>query len=324
MQNQAGQKLSLRAIEVFVSVVEEGGISAAAKRLGASASAVSLQLSNLEATLGVRLIERSSHRFALSPAGELFHPRALRILDEISAAKAVLSKSNVSPRMMLKLAIVEDFDAAVISPWLSSIRDIYPNLRFHVRSGPSHESHEALANRTADIIVAVEAIDSADWVEEHIILNDPYIVVKSRQAEHANTLDELMRFPFIRYPREQLMGRQIEAHLRRNRAIPPRESEFSSNQMVFAMVAAQGGWTISSIAAFTSVPGIEQQLVAGALPIPDFSRRISLYARRDALGELPGEFASLLRTALAQTFVEPARARLEFLKPIESFRIEGG
>jgi len=115
-------KLSFRAVEVFVSVVEEQGVTPAAKRLGASPSAVSLQLSNLEAVLGAKLIERSSQRFALTPAGELFHPRALRILDEISSASAVLSKSNVSPRMVLKISVIEDFDSMVVSPWLTAIR----------------------------------------------------------------------------------------------------------------------------------------------------------------------------------------------------------
>lgn len=316
-------KLSFRAIEVFVCVVEEQGVTPAAKRLGASASAVSLQLSNLENVMGAKLIERSSQRFALTPAGELFHPRAMRILDEISAASAVLSKSNVSPRMVLKVAVIEDFDALVVSPWLTAIRDLYPNIRFNMRSGPSHESHEALGNRSADMIVAVEAMESADWVEEHSILNDPYILVKSEKASRAKSLDDLMKLPFIRYSREQLMGRQVEAHLRRNKCMPPRENEFSSNQMVFSMVEAQGGWTITSMAAFASAYTTGGSLNAAELPFPAFSRRIALYARRDALGDLPFEFAALLRTSLQTEFLEPVRGPLSYIPQAVSFETLG-
>jgi len=312
-------KLSFRAVEVFVSVIEEQGVTPAAKRLGASPSAVSLQLSNLEAVLGAKLIERSSQRFALTPAGELFHPRALRILDEISSASAVLSKSNVSPRMVLKISVIEDFDSMVVSPWLTAIRDVYPNIRFNMKSGPSHESHEALGNRSADIIVAVEAMESADWVEEHAILNDPYILVKSAQSGKAESLDELMKLPFIRYSREQLMGRQVEAHLRRNKCVPARENEFSSNPMVFAMVEAQGGWTISSMAAFATAYEPGGSLQAAELPIPAFSRRIALYARKSALGELPSEFAGLLRISLEHAFVTPVRQQLSFIPQAGSF-----
>jgi len=316
-------KLSFRAIEVFICVVEEQGVTPAAKRMGASPSAVSLQLSNLERVLGARLIERSSQRFSLTPAGELFHPRAMRILDEVSAASAVLSKSNVSPRMVLKIAVIEDFDALVVAPWLISIRELYPNIRFNMRSGPSHESHEALGNRSADMIVAVEAMESADWVEEHSILNDPYILVQSEQASRARSLDDLMKFPFIRYSREQLMGRQVEAHLRRNKCVPPREHEFSSNQMVFAMVDAQGGWTITSMAAFASAYASGGKLKVAELPFPAFSRRIALYARKDALGDLPAEFADLLRTSLRSEFLEPVRRPLSYISQASSFQTIG-
>ncbi|MDJ0613499.1 MAG: LysR family transcriptional regulator [Rhizobiaceae bacterium] len=321
MAKAAEAKLSFRAIEVFACVVEEQGVTPAAKRLGASPSAVSLQLSNLENVLGVKLIERSAQRFALTSAGELFHPRALRILDEISSASAALSKSTVSPRMTLKIAVIEDFDSMVISPWLMAIRSQYPNIRFNMRSGPSHESHDALSTRSADIIVAVEAMESADWVEEHSLLNDPYILVKSDKAKRATSLEDLSKLPFIRYSREQLMGRQVEAHLRRNKFIPTRENEFSSNQMVFAMVEAQGGWTITSMAAFASAYTSGGTLQAAELPFPAFNRRIALYARKDALGELPTEFAELLRRTLETDFLDPVRAPLSYIPQAESFEI---
>ncbi len=312
-------KLSFRAVEVFVCIVEEQSVTSAAKRLGASPSAVSLQLSNLESVLGARLIERSSQRFALTSAGELFRPRAIRILDEVSSASAVLSKSNVSPRMTLKIAVIEDFDALVISPWLAAIKDRYPNIRFQMRSGPSHESHAALGSRSADIIVAVETLETADWVEEHSILNDPYILVKSQNARKTATLTDLLKHPFIRYSREQLMGRQVEAHLRRNKCAPPRDNEFSSNQMVFSMVEAQKGWTITSMAAFASACSADSPLLADTLPIPAFSRRIALYARKDALGDLPAEFADLLREALQTYFVTPVREKLDGIPQTNDF-----
>lgn len=314
-------KLSFRAVEVFCAVVEQGGVIAAARQLGASPSAVSLQLSNLENALDAKLLERSAQRFALTEAGELFHPRAMRILDEVSAARAALSTSKVSPRMVLKLAIVEDFDAQVVSPWIGAIREVYPNIRFHVKSGPSHESHEALGNRSADIIVAVEAIDSVDWIEEHPVLNDPYILVCSKAAAKARTLEALMEFPFIRYSREQLMGRQVEAHLRRNKCVPPREHEFSSNQMVFSMVEAQAGWTLASMAAFASVPGIETVLEAAPLPVPAFDRRIALYARKHALGDLPSRLAMMLRIVLETSTVVPIRERLAGVDVSARFKI---
>lgn len=304
-------KLSFRAVEVFVAVVEERAVISAAKRLGASPSAVSLQLSNLEKALGAKLIERSSQRFALTHAGEIFLPRAIRIMDEVSSASAALANSSASPRMLLKLAMIEDFDAFVLPFWLSAIKSRSPNIRFHVKSGPSHESYTALENRSADIIVAVDTTDTTDWVESYPILQDPYILVKSSRIRSATAMEDLMRFPFVRYSREQHMGRQIEAQLRRTGSTPAREHEFSSNQGVFSMVEETNGWTITSVSAFASVWFAHQgknntpNLIASALPIPSFSRHLSLYARKEALGDLPATLAGELRSTLERHFVGP-------------------
>ena len=321
MDNQTNAKLSLRAIEVFVAVVEEAGVTRAAKRLGASPAAVSAQLSNLESVLGARLIERSSQHFALTSAGELFHPRAIRILDEISAASAALATSHVSPKMVLKVAVIEDFDPVVTTPWLTSIQHHYPNIKIHAKSGPSHESHSDLGNRAVDVIVAVETTDVPDWVEENAILNDPYILLVSEAAQKAKSLRELADYPFVRYSRDLLMGRQIEAHLRRNRFSPTRDCELSSNQMVFSMVEAKGGWAITTVSAFVSARKDAPTVLARSLPIPAFSRRISLYARKNALGDLPAEFSELLRGELARAFVDPVRSKLQSPAWMEGFEI---
>ena len=70
------ESLSLRGVEIFVAVVEERSITGAARRLGASLSSVSQQLSNLEEYLDARLIERSTRNFILNVSGrDLFSAR---------------------------------------------------------------------------------------------------------------------------------------------------------------------------------------------------------------------------------------------------------
>lgn len=311
MRGEQASRFSFRAIEVFITIVEEGAITAAARRLDASPSAISLQLSNLEAALGTRLLERSSQRFALTDAGELFHPRAIKILDEVTSARAALSKSEKSPRIVLKLAMIEDFDTFVMPNWIRAVSDEYPNIKFKIRSGPSHENHAALDNRSADMIIAVDSVDAADWVDEYPILSDPYVLVKSTKLRNTRASDDLVRHPFIRYSREQLMGRQIEAHLRRSKITPPKIHEFTSNQAVFSMVDAMHGWTITSCTALASIMFAENEVfhadkyIVSPLPFPAFNRRISLSVRRDAFGELPPVFANYLREVLREHLIAP-------------------
>ena len=81
-------KLSLWAIEVFIAAVEEGSVSAAAKRLSASVSSVSQQLTNLENALGAILLDRTTRPQQLTSAGAVFLKRAQTILSEANQAKA--------------------------------------------------------------------------------------------------------------------------------------------------------------------------------------------------------------------------------------------
>lgn len=308
MVEHKGGKLSLKAIEAFIAVVEEGSVSRGANRLGISISATSLQLSNLEAALAVRLIERSAQRFSLTEAGLLFRERAMRIMDELDGAKADLTNRKGSPHFVLRMAIVEDFDNHILPRWLGILSEAFPNAHFAVKSGPSHENFSILSSRATDLIVAVDAMDSVDWIEEHPLMQDPYILVTAPEIGNEPSLDTLQKYPFIRYAREQHMGRQIEAQLRRVKFTPPKSHEFSSNQALFSMVAATKGWTISTAAAvhgtFAHRAEAFRSLKFSALPIPAFSRNVSLYARKDILRQVPEMAALSLRDSLKEIFSE--------------------
>lgn len=308
MEKGKGGKLSLKAIEAFIAVVEEGSVSRGANRLGMSISATSLQLSNLEAVLAVKLIERSAQRFSLTEAGHLFRERALRILDELDGAKADLTNRKGSPHFILRMAIVEDFDNHILPRWLSTLSEAFPNAHFAVKSGPSHENFSILSSRATDLIVAVDAMDSVEWIEEHPLMQDPYILVTAPNIGLDPTIETLKKHPFVRYAREQHMGRQIEAQLRRVKFTPPKTHDFSSNQALFSMVAACGGWTISTAAAvqgtFAHRAEDYRQFAFSALPIPSFSRNVSLYARKDILSQVPEIAAASLRQSLRETFSE--------------------
>lgn len=309
MREQETGKISFRSIEVFIAVVEEQSISRGAQRLGASISAVSLQLTNLEKALNTRLVERSAQRFVLTEAGHLFRQRALRIMDEIDGAVTELTSRLESPHFTLRMAVVEDFDNHVIPRWLTDLSDAFPNSRFVVKSGPSHENFSILSSRATDLIVAVDAMDPVDWIEEHPLMSDPYLLVTHPSLPENPDLQALAQFPFVRYAREQHMGRQIEAQLRRVKFVPQKVHEFSSNQSLFAMVSATQGWAISTASAVHGTlshrSDTHDRFRFHKLPMPAFSRTVSLYARRDILSSVPEKAAHILRASLRQVLANP-------------------
>ena len=112
---------ALWGIEVFVAAAEEGSISAAARRLGVSPSAVSQQLSGLEAALGATLLDRSGRPMQVTPAGAMFRRHAQTILNAASEARAELAMADLAGMTTLRLGVIEDFDSDVTPHLLSQL-----------------------------------------------------------------------------------------------------------------------------------------------------------------------------------------------------------
>ncbi len=316
MQQNEKSRLSFRAVEVFVAAIEEQSISKAAKRLGSSPSSVSLQLSNLEQILDARLIERSARRFQLTAAGEIFAPRARAILDEVTVAKVELSSAKHAPKMDIRIGAIEDFDNEILPSLLAKLRKTYPQSNFYINSGASHESHATLSSRGADIIIAADKTSDIDWVEAHAIMHDPFILITASEKLANAPIEELMQHPFIRYSQEQLIGRQIEAQLRRTKTVPKFNFECSTNHALLSLIKQFDGWAITTamayLGSFKQSHPLDNCFIASPLPIPNFARTISVYARRDTLGEIPLAFTNHLKATLSDIMLERVAKELSF------------
>ncbi|EKV32632.1 Transcriptional regulator, LysR family [Caenispirillum salinarum AK4] len=118
----------LEGYATFAAVVDCGGFSAAAERLGVSKSAISKQVSRLEERLGARLLNRTTRRLALTEAGQAFHQHALRILAEAEEAELAVSQLHASPRGLLRVSAPMSFGIKHLGPVLCPFLQRYPDL----------------------------------------------------------------------------------------------------------------------------------------------------------------------------------------------------
>jgi DNA-binding transcriptional LysR family regulator len=308
-------RLTLRGIEVFLAAIDEGSISGAAKRLGASVSSVSQQITNLETALGVRLVDRAARPLTLTPAGALFRRRAEAIQSEALQARAELALKDFSRLQRLSLGMIEDFDADVTPRLLSDMGDELKSCHFVLETGASYRLAEMLESRLLDVVVAADLDLSAEWMEVHPLLADPFIVAAPPGAIQANgdVLGQLLKLPLIRYSARQMMGRQIESHLHRLGLAVPQRFELDSYHAIMAMVAAGAGWTITTPLGFMRAQRFRGGVEVMPLPFEPFARRISLVARRDAMEKMPVEIAARLRPLLTSMVVEPGLAEMPWL-----------
>ena len=300
-------KLTLWGIEVFAAVAEERSVSAAARRLGASPSAVSQQLANLEATVGTQLVDRSARPFALTPAGTLLRRRAQTIIAEAAAARAELSSHDLSQMERLSLGVIEDFDAEVTPRLLDRMGDRLTGTRFLLETGASHRLYDLLEARTLDIIVATETRDLADWMEIHPLLEEPFVAVFPKGQTEPGDL------PFIHYTKRHLIGRQIARHLDREGRRYESRFEIDSYVSIMAMVARGAGWSILTPMGALTGGGLDLVEVAALPTRRPLSRRISLITRKEAYHAIPGEIAEHLRGLVEARVVDPLKARWPWL-----------
>ncbi len=119
---------SLSDAAVFVRVVEEGSFTAAANSLGLSKGAVSKYVSRLEASLGARLLNRTTRSLTLTEVGRDFHERASRAIQELQEAAEEVSERVGSPRGHLRVAAPPFYASEILSPHLHVFHDRYPDI----------------------------------------------------------------------------------------------------------------------------------------------------------------------------------------------------
>src|SRR5579863_4687458 len=124
---------NLNDLMYFSQVVEHGGFSAAERVLGISKSRLSRRLSELETSLGVRLLQRSTRKLALTEAGQLFYQHCRAMLAEAEAAVTVVQQMRASPRGTVRVSVPVTVSQTILSSMLPEFMHRYPEVRVVVR-----------------------------------------------------------------------------------------------------------------------------------------------------------------------------------------------
>ncbi|MFK7939424.1 MAG: LysR family transcriptional regulator [Roseovarius sp.] len=308
-------RITLWGIEVFMAAADERSISAAAKRLGASPSAVSQQLTNLEGAVGATLLQRNARPIQLTPAGEIMYRHAQTILNEAAQARAELAMADLSILTRFRLGMIEDLDADVTPQLLTHMAGELKACQFFLETGASHHLYDQLEARALDVIVAAELGGESDWVEVHPLMREGFVVAAPKGVIHrdGDVLRQLKRMPMVQYTQRHYVGRLVNAHLARQNITLTHRFEIDSYHAILALVAQGTGWTILTPLALMRARRFADQIDVMELPFEPLTRTISLTARKDILQDMPARVAETLRPILRKMIVEPAIAEHPFL-----------
>lgn len=119
---------SLEDVLAFVRVVETGGFSRAAARLGVSKSIISRRVARLEAELGVRLLSRTTRGVAPTEAGLEFKERCAEILRQLDLAREAIACREKDIAGTLRLSVPLSFGIARLAPAIAAFSEKHPRL----------------------------------------------------------------------------------------------------------------------------------------------------------------------------------------------------
>ena len=130
------------SLQVFARVVEQGSFARAADKLGISTSAASRAIADLEAHLGVRLLNRTTRRLSMTESGQAFFERAVQLLADLEEAESAVSAAAVEPRGTLRITCAVTFGERHVAPAIAAFGERHPDVGFEVE----------LSDRVVDIV----------------------------------------------------------------------------------------------------------------------------------------------------------------------------
>ena len=118
--------MDLREVLVFTQVVRSGSFTAAARELGMQKSSVSRKVADLEAHLGVRLLQRTTRTLHLTDEGRVFFEHCMRAVSELEEAQRALGGMKSAPTGLLRVTAPLSFGflGPMLGPFLSDYPDV--------------------------------------------------------------------------------------------------------------------------------------------------------------------------------------------------------
>ncbi len=135
-------------LATLAKVVELNGFSAAARALGVPKAAVSRAIADLETSLGVRVLNRTTRRLSLTEAGQLIYPHAQRLVEETDAARTQIRHWFAPPTGPLRVAADPTYGRILLAPLVPRFMESFPDIPLEVNLQSGIDKGTDVAIRT--------------------------------------------------------------------------------------------------------------------------------------------------------------------------------
>jgi LysR family nitrogen assimilation transcriptional regulator len=282
--------MELRQFKYFIEIVDHKSLSRAAAHLHVAQSALSRQMTELEAELGVRLLQRSRSGVTMTEAGKVFHEYARGILQQIRDAREAVLRSSDTVVGSVIVALPQSVAATLALPLMRAAAARYPNVLFHLNEELTGNMIDQLLGGRVDIALFTDTMPARDiafvpLVEEAFVLmhapHDP-----SAPAPGEVSLDQATARPLVLpSPQHGHCTRWVVDQALARAGRPPQRVAAEINSVYVLKSAVEAGIGASIMPLGLAQREVEEQrLVAHRIQAPDMARVLGLCTSR----HLPG------------------------------------
>lgn len=198
----------LNALFIYAKVVEHGGFAPAGRVLGIPKSTISRKVAQLEARLGVRLVQRSTRQFQVTEIGQAYYRHCVAMTVEAEAAEDVIEQNRSEPCGMVRLTCSTPLLHFELAPMLARFMAQYPNVELYVKT----------FNRRVDVIaegydislsLRFPPLEDSDLVMK-VLARSPQVLVASPELlaryRPPELPADLSAMPYVGWERSRLDG----------------------------------------------------------------------------------------------------------------------
>ena len=231
-------KMDLSDLLIFKTVVEEGGILRAARKLHRVQSSVTTRIKQLENSIGAQLFFRDRQRLVLSPNGEslmIYADKLLRLADEARS-----SVSGQSPSGVLRLGALESTSASRLPGVLARFHNAFRNVRVELQTGTNDALTVAVKDRRLDAAFVAEA-PGDKTLTSLPLFREKLVLISSLDHRPVTGPRDVRDGSIIAFPNGCAYRRVLERWLGRKSLATVRILELSSYHAIVACVASGTG-----------------------------------------------------------------------------------
>lgn len=260
--------ITLDRLHTFTIAAEELNFTHAARRLGLSQPAISLQIKELEEALEVSLFERTGRRLLLTPAGERLRPLALTVLRSVDTARSELAEFRSVFQGVLRLGASNTIGIYLLPFALGQFSKLYPGVRASLQVNDVEAIVRDINENNLDLALVEEDLTAGrvhGW-ERVPFLEDELVLITGPDHEWGKTgtasLDQLDQAQYILRPRQSMVRQLIQDRLSEQRVDPNKLTiRFELNNTEGMKRAVMAGLGVC----FVSRYAIAMELAAGLL-----------------------------------------------------------